>query len=899
MLKRYAKKRAVACGAALILALAWHVAAPAAVTIVANAGPFDSVQTAASAEADVAWSDADPSDDTACTESFAAVELQRYLRRMTGRADDFALADDGGPVPEGDLILVGGPASNAYAAQLAGKLGVAAGDIAALGLEGYRIKVARLNGRLVVLIAGGGRVGTLYGVYDFLYRHGCRWFAPGDVHEEAPALDFGAIADADIAERPEFAVRGFHAWEDRGNDDFLLWMARNRLNYWCDAEDNHPFLRKLGLKLVWGGHVIGTDYLKPGDPYPYAHPQFPGAADLPKDPYPISETYLGDENGDGVLSYREAHPEWYGMLNGERRSTLRDGDVNYCSSNPHATAELLKNAVQELIDGEAKDADIVNCWTVDAGKWCECEACRALGSPTDRNLLFVHRFDQEVKKAQAAGLINRPITLLFLAYSDVLEPPTHPLPEGFDYDTCIATYFPIVRCYVHNFDDPACPKNASYAKHLYGWAVDPERHYKGQICIGEYYNVSGYKCLPICFMHTMANDIPYYYEAMNARYFHYMHVTTGHWGNKALTNYQMARQLWNHGTDCETLWEDYFAKRYGPAAGKMRAFYASLETMLSNVSVLKYNLCGQLSRGSDNLFPDAHLPYAPSPDALGPSLVEIVQAGDACRRILDEAEAMSLPPRTAARIAEDDAMFVYGHRTVRFYDALARAYSGIREGHEGDGRAAFAEASTLAELLRADKTSPSMSSSHAVAADGLSASRAGAALGVLTEILGPVAPEEVAEFDLAAGPVVLAGRDFTGGGGVVYGYGLTVHPEGRRVSDKGNYVYAANVSPHDRMTGWFRLKAAPGGAVVLRMAGLRCPLPPGSAIPGRIAVNDRVVLEGDVPFPEDGLFTLEIVLPEGVLKQGLNKIEVRNTAKKGQLGNRPWFGIDQAELRLP
>ena len=32
---------------------------------------------------------------------------------------------------------------------------------------------------------------------------------------------------------------------------------------------------------------------------------------------------------------------------------------------------------------------------------------------------------------------------------------------------------------------------------------------------------------------------------LGARHFHYMHVTTGNWGNKALTNYQMARQLWD------------------------------------------------------------------------------------------------------------------------------------------------------------------------------------------------------------------------------------------------------------------------------------------------------------------------------------------------------------------
>ena len=52
-------------------------------------------------------------------------------------------------------------------------------------------------------------------------------------------------------------------------------------------------------------------------------------------------------------------------------------------ANPHATAELMKNAVSELIDGEAKDAEIVNCWTVDAGKWCQCEACKAMSPVLD------------------------------------------------------------------------------------------------------------------------------------------------------------------------------------------------------------------------------------------------------------------------------------------------------------------------------------------------------------------------------------------------------------------------------------------------------------------------------------------------------------------------------------
>ena len=126
-------------------------------------------------------------------------------------------------------------------------------------------------------------------------------------------------------------------------------------------------------------------------------------------------------------------------------------------------------------------------------------------------------------------------------------------------------------------------------------------------CIGEYYNVSRYKCLPICFMHTMAHDIPYYYQA-GARHFHYMHVTTGHWGNKSLTNYQMARQLWDVDTDCEALWKDISPGVTARPPTSCGASTSRWSKMLSNVEPLKgwsSNLASRLDAGRSELFPDA------------------------------------------------------------------------------------------------------------------------------------------------------------------------------------------------------------------------------------------------------------------------------------------------------
>ena len=709
----------------------------AGTAIVAHKGPFPSVEAAARAEAKVNWLDADEADDRACTECFAALELQRCLRRMTGRAGDFPIAGDAKGVA-GDLIRVRTTAIESRAK---------------LGPESYTIVSAAGPERRVTTIEGGGRVGTLYAAYDLLYRLGCRWLAPGEMHEEIPSIKLDRLPDLHVTERPDFRTRGFHAWQDRADEDFLLWMARNRLNYWCVEQSNHPLLRKLGIGMSCGGHTAQGLFLNPAHAYPYDHPTFKGDEKKPKDPYPLSDQCQGDANKNGKLSYFEAHPEWYALVKGKRTPGFKsEFGTNYCTSNPHATTEFMNNYVQALVDGPYKDADVVRFWTLDGGKWCECEACKALGIPTDRNLLLVHRLDQEVKKARAAGRIHRPIIIRFLAYHDVLAPPTRPLPEGFDYQTCSATFFPIVRSYVRNFDDPASPRNTHYRKQLHGWALDPKRHYRGQLCIGEYYNVSGYKCLPICFMHTMANDIPFYHK-VGARHFHYMHVVTRNLGNKALTNYQMARQLWDVETDCEALWADYFARRYGPVAATMRRFYESLETMLCNVSELKYGLARRLNAGSKTLFPNSILRMRRTEDVTctGPTLEEIVGHARTCRGLFTQARTgvlagVDVPgdplDRIAGRIMGEEPPFTYGERTVLYYWECAQAYQLARAGNKDEARKHHAEAKRLADLLKADTASVKHSSAHANDRNALTASRASGALSHLAKLLDTAKPKQ-------------------------------------------------------------------------------------------------------------------------------------------------------------
>jgi len=740
-------------------------------TLVVNLGPYSTAEAAAADREKVGWDDGQPADDVICTEAWAAAELQRYLRRMTGR--DVPIVDDD-QIPPGDLLLLGNLESNAAVLAFAEALDATPEALAALGPEGFRLKMATVEGRTMLWLGGGGRVGTLYAVYGLLERLGVRWFAPGEIHEVVPRFDQGQEPpDAtlkslvrwllgaseitlppshsptpplplDVADRPAFVTRGFWAWENRGNPDFFRWMARNRMNLWTVTQEEHALLKQLGIQMTCGGHLHQDRFLHPRQPYPYNHPQFQGDEDRPTDPYPVSDDYQGDADGNGVLTYSEAHPEWYALRGGRRSFNIQgDGGDNFCTSNADAAAELMKNIVQDLIDGQWQDADSINFWMLDGGRWCECENCQAQGSPTDRNLRMVHRLRQEIEKARAEGRLRRNVRIAFLAYADVIEPPTKPLPEGFDYENCIATFFPIARCYVHAFNDPACTEfNTRYQRHFFGWALDPNRHYRGQIFIGEYYNVSGYRCLPVPFYRTMSVDIPFYYQS-GARHMHYMHVTTGNWGTKALTNYQLAKMLWNPELDADALLDEYFRLRYGPAAAEMREFYAHLERALCNVTMLKYDLARRISSDQAEFFPRQHLKYEethPETDD-GPDFTEMLAHIDAARQLLDGVLARDLPPDVRPRVEEDAGPFAYAENTLHFYDAVMQTIWLLRDGQRDAAEARFKQAWKTAQALQRDTVSTSLSSSHASARDGLAASYIVEAYQRLLSEVGPMEEE--------------------------------------------------------------------------------------------------------------------------------------------------------------
>ncbi|MBI4580345.1 MAG: DUF4838 domain-containing protein [Planctomycetes bacterium] len=553
-----------------------------------------------------------------------------------------------------------------------------------------------------------------------------------------------------MVEEPRFLTRGFYACTNRGNQDFFLWMARNRMNFWIAVEDNIPFLRKLGMKLTAGGHSIQPDFLGPQMEYPYNHERFEGDESKPRDPYAVGPDYRGDANRDGKLSYAEAHPEWYALRGGRRDRELH---FNFCTSNVDAGRELSRNLIASLASGKYRDADVVDFMMLDHHEWCECKECTAQGTPTDRLLDLQHRAYNQIKAARADGCLNRDVQVVTLAYMETLPPPTRPLPADFDYDNCLVTFFPISRCYAHPLADPACTEINRHTLNCYeDWAIGGSRFYRGGLFIGEYYNVSSIKSLPVLYSRIMAADIPWYYRT-GVRHFHYMHTPTSLWGTWTLNQHLLARLLWNPDADVERLLDDYFRMYYPTTSQRTRRFYQHLEHATANIKAFKhhvwrggkdyYCLPGLLDRAGKDIFPLDHLHYERFTPTLNdaPDAVEIIEAMRRARQDIDDSLMECRDAIERARLLEDERRFAYGEAMFGFLYHLARNMTFHHRGDEILARREFLEVERMADRLRGVVDLVQVAYRHANAKNGLDASQAEPAYDFLKKRYAPAASQ--------------------------------------------------------------------------------------------------------------------------------------------------------------
>jgi hypothetical protein len=428
------------------------------------------------------------------SEKRGAEELRKFLFEMSGA--QLPIVADSGKL-KGDLILVG-------RGKLTDKMKLRI-DFARLGEEGFALKT---SGRRLV-IAGGRLRGTMYGVYTFLDKLGCRWFTR-EV-SRIPKTPTIRIAALNEVQTPAFEYREPFFTEAFDKD----WAARNRING-----------ASMMLDESTGGKVTY---------YPFVH---------------SFNQMIPPEQ------YFRFHPEWFSLIDGARRAD----HSQLCLTNPELLRESVKNVLEWI--RAHPEARIVSVSQNDWTGWCECDNCRRVeqeegGVHSGPILRFVNAVAAEVEKKYPDKLIDT------LAYWYTEDPPTKVRPRP----NVRIRLCPIGACESHPYEK--CPRNAYFMRNLRNWSKITNQLYIWHYNT----NFAHYLLPFPDFDELAADIPMYKRHGVVGLFLEGAYATGGGGENAELRSYVMARQLWDTRTNVDQEVNEFLEAVYGKAAKAMRTYH--------------------------------------------------------------------------------------------------------------------------------------------------------------------------------------------------------------------------------------------------------------------------------------------------------------------------------------
>lgn len=651
-------------------------------TVTADYGLFENMEKAASSENIINWWDDRDQRQTYCTECYAAMEIINTLELANYIYIGDRSQEDQYNIDEIEYLRI-----------LIGKTVVSRvkKDLLQAGPDGA-FKSFLKDGVWNVWIWGDDGVSTLRAAYEWLQSLGVCWFTPDDNGTYIPKnLD---LTEKEIKIDYDYKTRGcYNEFIDDNNPGFLDWAARNGMNMLRVQHFLSPHsVKKRGLQIMSGGHDIFYKYLNPNSKYPYK-----------------------DKLENECNTYFDMHPEWFALIDGKRSS--RDENIrategyytgdNICTSNKDGIKELAKNMLVAINTGSYQYCDYLNLWAYDNGTWCSCENCIEIGNLSRRMLMLAYEINNILKKAYENGHTHRRIKLVVPVYHETLEPPNISLPDDFDYEYIISTFFPIERCYAHNIDDANCTETNSRLNKVYKkWTDKVNGNYKGDIFIGEYYNVSSFASLPLVFTGTMTNDIPYYYKT-GTKHLYYMHISAKNWGMLLLNNCILAGYLKSIKFEKEKFLKNLYSVYY-PQTGKiMREFHRILESASVNMKYLKHyqftdgdkklSLIGEILK--QEKFPTKHCKFDYETDDYNNdiSFVETMKKFSEAKLKLEIA-LTNASGIEKERILIEKMRFDYGYKVMDFIFNYVKLKYEIADNNESEIKHLFEKT----ELLRID-----------------------------------------------------------------------------------------------------------------------------------------------------------------------------------------------------
>ncbi|MCA9117805.1 MAG: DUF4838 domain-containing protein, partial [Planctomycetaceae bacterium] len=340
-----------------------------------------------------------------------------------------------------------------------------------------------------MLVIGRTPQAVSHAVWDLLWRIGYRQFFPGETWEVVPHLPDVSL-EVFALQQPHYLARriwyGFGPW-DYAAEPYRQWCLRNRATSAIELNTGHSY--------------------------------------------------------DGILARNreefERHPEYLGLINGERKST------KFCISNPGLRKLVVQDALARM--AETPTPDSISIDPSDGLNWCECEECQRLGSVSDQAVTLANTVAEAVQQKYPGRLVG------MYAYAGHSPPPSidvHP-----NVVISVATAF--------------IKGGFTVDQLIEGW-----QKRKATLGVREYYSVNTWdRDLPGrsrgSNLEYLARTIPHFH-ANGARFL--SAESSDNWGPNGLGYYLAARMLWNpaEAENLEELQEDFLQRAFGPAAGPMR-----------------------------------------------------------------------------------------------------------------------------------------------------------------------------------------------------------------------------------------------------------------------------------------------------------------------------------------
>lgn len=357
--------------------------------------------------------------------------------------------------------------------------------LAELGPEGYIIRSE--SNRLWLL--ANTTLGLQHAVYGLLHEIGCRWYFADPAWTVIPHKPTLRV-NLNRREQPAFKDRVI--WYTWGAPTQTLW---NHYHAWFKRN------RQGGHFKVNAGHAY--------------------------------EAYI-------PYSEFAKHPEWFGLVGGKRQP------MQLCVSNPEVQQRVIEG-VLELFERNPQQ-QMASVEPNDGGGYCECDGCKAIGSPSDQAFYLANL----VAKAVRARYPDKWVGLLSYAFHS--EPPRFPIEKG--------VYVQVTTGF-------------RYTKLSFEEQVSRIRQLGADVGLYDYYNVPEWSWdLPGASQAARFHEL-----AENLQRYHRLGLNTVStqasidWITSGPGYWIAAQLMWNPKLDAKSLAEDFFQKAFGASAKPMKRLY--------------------------------------------------------------------------------------------------------------------------------------------------------------------------------------------------------------------------------------------------------------------------------------------------------------------------------------